>query len=108
MAIHTSFVKPADTANYDWTSVTGWNRAYNGVVFNVKITIEKEPEQHVHDYGNKYKSDSRSHWYQCSCGEKSRRGKSHMGQGGAITTKPTDTEAGKEDIYLYQVWIQAL
>ena len=87
--------KPADTVNYDWTSVTGWNRAYNGVVFNVKITIEKEPEQHVHDYGNKYKSDSRSHWYQCSCGEKSGLA-NHTWDKGAITTKPTDTAAGKK------------
>lgn len=87
--------KPADTVNYDWTSITGWNRAYNGVVFNVKITIEKEPEQHVHDYGNKYKSDSKSHWYQCLCGEKSGLA-NHTWDKGAITTKPTDTAAGKK------------
>lgn len=82
--------KPADTKNYDWTGVTGWNRAHRGVVFTVKVEIYKE---HVHEYGSVYKNDATSHWYECTCGDVKDK-EDHTFDKGEINKSPTDTASG--------------
>lgn len=82
--------KPADTTNYDWTGVSGWNRSYKGVVFTVKVTIQSE---HVHDYGDAYKSDKDKHWLECSCGEKSGED-AHTWDKGEVTKAATSSADG--------------
>lgn len=84
--------KPDDTKNYDWTAVTGWNRAYRGVVFPVKVEIQKE---HVHDYGEDYVNDATNHWHECTCGDVIDKA-AHTWDSGKISTAPTDTKAGKK------------
>lgn len=84
--------KPADTKNYDWAAVTGWNRAYRGVVFPVKVEVQKE---HVHDYGDAYKHNATYHWKECSCGDIQDKAK-HTFDSGSIKKKATDTAAGSK------------
>lgn len=84
--------KPADITNYDWSGVEGWNRAYRGVVFPVQVEIIKE---HVHDYGDAYKSDATYHWKECSCKDIQNKAK-HTFDSGSIKTSPTDTAAGSK------------
>lgn len=84
--------KPADITNYDWSGVEGWNRAYRGVVFPVQVEIIKE---HVHDYGDAYKSDATYHWKECSCKDIQNKAK-HTFDSGSIKTSPTDTTDGSK------------
>lgn len=84
--------KPADITNYDWSGVEGWNRAYRGVVFPVQVEIVKE---HVHDYGDAYKSNATYHWKECSCKDIQNKAK-HTFDSGSIKTSPTDTAAGSK------------
>ena len=84
--------KPADITNYDWSGVAGWNRAYRGVVFPVQVEIIKE---HVHDYGDAYKSDATYHWKECSCKDIQNKAK-HTFDSGSIKTSPTDTTDGSK------------
>lgn len=85
--------KPADITNYDWSGVAGWNRAYRGVVFQVKVEIVKE---HVHDYGDAYKSNATYHWKECSCKDIQNKAK-HTFDSGSIKKKATDTAAGSKE-----------
>ncbi len=85
--------KPADITNYDWSGVDGWNRAYRGVVFPVQVEIVKE---HVHDYGDAYKSDATYHWKECSCKDIQNKAK-HTFDSGSIKKKATDTAAGSKE-----------
>ena len=84
--------KPADITNYDWSGVEGWNRAYRGVVFPVQVEIVKE---HVHDYGDAYKSNATYHWKECSCKDIQNKAR-HTFDSGSIKTSPTDTAAGSK------------
>lgn len=84
--------KPADITNYDWSGVEGWNRAYRGVVFPVQVEIVKE---HVHDYGDAYKSNATYHWKECSCKDIQNKAR-HTFDSGSIETSPTDTAAGSK------------
>ena len=84
--------KPADITNYDWSGVEGWNRAYRGVVFQVKVEIIKE---HVHDYGDAYKSNATYHWKECSCKDIQNKAK-HTFDSESIKTSPTDTTDGSK------------
>lgn len=84
--------KPADITNYDWSGVEGWNRAYRGVVFPVQVEIIKE---HVHDYGDAYKSNATYHWKECSCKDIQNKAK-HTFDSGSIKTSPTDTTDGSK------------
>ena len=56
-------------------------------------TIDRLPPSHTHDYGTEWKSDAGSHWYECSCGNKSGLA-SHIEDGGSVTKAPTETETG--------------
>ena len=85
--------KPADITNYDWSGVEGWNRAYRGVVFQVKVEIIKE---HVHDYGDAYKSNATYQWKECSCKDIQNKAK-HTFDSGSIKKKATDTAAGSKE-----------
>lgn len=85
--------KPADITNYDWSGVAGWNRAYRGVVFQVKVEIIKE---HVHDYGDAYKSNATYHWKECSCKDIQNKAR-HTFDSGSIKKKATDTAAGSKE-----------
>lgn len=84
--------KPADITNYDWSGVEGWNRAYRGVVFPVQVEIIKE---HVHNYGDAYKSNATYHWKECSCKDIRNKAR-HTFDSGSIKTSPTDTAAGSK------------
>ena len=84
--------KPADITNYDWSGVAGWNRAYRGVVFPVKVEIQKE---HVHEYGKEYVSDETSHWHECTCGDVIDKA-AHTWDRGTVSESPTDTRTGKK------------
>ena len=55
--------------------------------------IDRLPPSHTHDYGTEWKSDAGSHWYECSCGNKSGLA-SHIEDGGSVTKAPTETETG--------------
>ena len=81
---------PTDTKNYDWTDVPGWNRAFNGVVFEVKVSIKKA---HVHNYGTAYKTSSAYHWYECECGDIIEKAVHEFGDY-ELTKAPTDTKTG--------------
>lgn len=85
--------KPADITNYDWSGVAGWNRAYRGVVFPVKVEIVKV---HVHDYGDAYKSNATYHWKECSCKDIQNKAR-HTFDSGSIKKKATDTAAGSKE-----------
>lgn len=84
--------KPADITNYDWSGVAGWNRAYRGVVFSVKVEIQKK---HVHEYGKDYVSDETSHWHECTCGDVIDK-TAHTWDSGTVSESPTDTRTGKK------------
>ena len=55
--------------------------------------IEKLPEAHKHSYGTEWKSDSNSHWHECSCGNKSDSA-AHTEDSGTVTKPATETETG--------------
>ncbi len=55
--------------------------------------IDRLPPSHTHNYGTEWKSDADSHWYECSCGNKSELA-SHIEDGGSVTKAPTETETG--------------
>lgn len=48
---------------------------------------------HSHSYGAEWKSDSTSHWHECSCGDRSNIGQ-HISNGGIVTVQPTATSTG--------------
>ncbi len=56
-------------------------------------TLEKLPPSHTHNYGSEWKSDSTSHWHECSCGDKSDSA-AHTEDSGTVTKPPTKTEKG--------------
>ena len=58
-------------------------------------TVEKLPESHTHSYGTEWKSDSNSHWHECSCGEKSDTA-AHTWDNGTVTVKPTTDREGEK------------
>ena len=48
---------------------------------------------HTHSYGTAWKSDSSSHWHECTCGDKADAA-THTEDGGSVTKAPTETEKG--------------
>lgn len=66
---------------------------------NVVITLEYAPDETdcVHDYGTGWKTDSSSHWRECSlCGELTERA-AHIRNSGTFIAKPTATEKGYKE-----------
>ncbi|MGN1137482.1 MAG: leucine-rich repeat protein, partial [Oscillospiraceae bacterium] len=56
-------------------------------------TIPAIVPDHTHEYGTEWKSDSSSHWHECSCGDKADIGQ-HISDGGVITVQPTAISTG--------------
>ena len=48
---------------------------------------------HTHEYGTEWKSDSSTHWHECSCGDKTDIAQ-HVSNGGIVTVQPTATSTG--------------
>lgn len=57
------------------------------------IRTESIPEIHIHYFAKDWKSDSKSHWHECSCGEKSDNAP-HRFDSGVTTLEPTETTEG--------------
>jgi len=55
--------------------------------------IEKLSPGHTHHYSDDWKTDSSSHWHECSCGSRADSA-SHTKDSGTVTKKPTETETG--------------
>lgn len=49
--------------------------------------------EHTHSYGTEWKSDSTSHWHECSCGDKTDIAQ-HISNGGTVTVQPTAYSTG--------------
>ena len=49
--------------------------------------------EHTHSYGTEWKSDSVSHWHECSCGDKTDIAQ-HISNGGTVTVQPTAYSTG--------------
>ena len=49
--------------------------------------------EHTHSYGTEWKSDSVSHWHECSCGDKTDIAQ-HISNGGTVTVRPTAYSTG--------------
>ena len=58
-------------------------------------TIDPIPPTHTHSYGTEWKSDSTSHWHECSCGEKSGTA-AHTWDSGTVTVQPTTDREGEK------------
>ncbi|MDY2864948.1 MAG: leucine-rich repeat domain-containing protein, partial [Oscillospiraceae bacterium] len=56
-------------------------------------TIPTITPEHTHEYSTEWKSDSTSHWHECSCGEKTDV-EPHTEDSGTVTTEPTETTEG--------------
>ena len=74
------------------TGIQTYKCSVCGYVMQEEI-IDRLPPSHTHDYGTEWKSDAGSHWYECSCGNKSGLA-SHIEDGGSVTKAPTETETG--------------
>lgn len=56
--------------------------------------IPKLPQpSHTHSYDTDWKSDSNSHWHECTCGDRSGVS-AHTEDGGTVTKPATETETG--------------
>lgn len=93
IAAHTkdgeSVTKPATEKE---TGIGTYKCSVCGYVMHEEI-IDRLPPSHTHNYGTEWKSDADSHWYECSCGNKSGIA-SHIEDGGSVTKAPTETETG--------------
>ena len=49
--------------------------------------------EHTHSYGTEWKSDSVSHWHECSCGDKTDIAQ-HISNSGTVTVQPTAYSTG--------------
>lgn len=56
-------------------------------------TIPVIQPEHTHNYGMEWKSDSVSHWHECSCGDKTDIAQ-HISNGGTVTVQPTAYSTG--------------
>ncbi|MGN0666519.1 MAG: leucine-rich repeat protein, partial [Huintestinicola sp.] len=56
-------------------------------------TIPPITPEHTHEYGTEWKTDSTSHWYECTCGEKADIA-AHISDNGVVTLQPTETSEG--------------
>ena len=56
-------------------------------------TIPVIQPEHTHSYGTEWKSDSVSHWHECSCGDKTDIAQ-HISNGGTVTVQPTAYSTG--------------
>ena len=84
-----SVTKPATEKE---TGIRTYKCSVCGYVMQEEI-IDRLPPSHTHNYGTEWKSDAGSHWYECSCGNKSGLA-SHIEDGGSVTKAPTETETG--------------
>ena len=84
-----SVTKPATETE---TGIRTYKCSVCGYVMQEEM-IDRLPPSHTHNYGTEWKSDADSHWYECSCGNKSELA-SHIEDGGSVTKAPTETETG--------------
>ncbi len=56
-------------------------------------TIPPITPEHTHEYSTEWKSDSTSHWHECTCGEKADIA-AHISDNGVVTLQPTETSEG--------------
>lgn len=55
--------------------------------------VLKEATTHTHNYGSEYKSDSKNHWHECSCGDKKDL-EEHKFDGGVVKEEATEDKEG--------------
>ncbi len=58
-------------------------------------SVGKLPQSHTHSYGTNWKSDSNSHWHECTCGEKNSIA-AHTWDSGTVTVQPTTDREGEK------------
>ena len=69
---------------------------YSCSVCGYEMRTEEIPaitSEHTHSYGTEWKSDSTSHWHECSCGDKTDIAQ-HISNGGVVTVQPTAYTTG--------------
>ena len=80
--------KPTETAE----GVKTFRCTKCGYVIRTETIPVTEPE-HTHSYGTEWKSDSTSHWHECSCGDKTDIAQ-HIEDMGTVTVRPAAYQTG--------------
>lgn len=81
-------LKPTETV----TGVKTYSCTVCGYILRTDTIPALDPE-HTHSYGTEWKSDSTSHWHECSCGDKTAVAQ-HTSDSGIVTVQPTSTSTG--------------